>query len=336
MLPLAIIVAGCSAPAPVPSENDGPVTSVEDIDLTGETIRFIVSPPDVLATNLEYLLDILEGWGATVDRVEVLSTTGLQGILANQVDFATNGADELVLGTAAGTGITAIASHRAVMDYVLASSESIDSVEDLEGKTVGVSGPAGFDALLGRLVLNKYGVDPSKVNFVQIGNSGDRAAALVSGRVDATTIFLSTWLAITDEVEGVKELTRIADEVEDFPKEAIFGLPAYIESHPNVALAIACANLESNRWFQDNRDEWIDYAVDFVPDATEEEVGALYDLVKEVGMYPTDANELLIPEGLQSLADAMLDNGDITTEADMGAVIDHSYLDQAAEIGCGA
>jgi NitT/TauT family transport system substrate-binding protein len=336
VVPLALLASGCAAQpgASAPTGAAAEVTSVEDIDLTGERIRFIVSPPDVLATNLEYLLDTLEGWGAEVERIEVLSTTGLQGVLANQVDFATNGADEMVLGTANGTGITAIGSHRAKMDYVMAGSEDINSVEDLEGKTVGVSGPAGFDALLTRLLLDKYGVDSESVNFVQIGNSGDRAAALIGGRVDAVTIFLSTWLGIEDQ--AVTEVSRLADELAEFPKEAIFGLPAYIDAHPNVALAVACANLQANRWFGEERDEWIAKAIDFVPDATEEEVGRLYDLATDLGMYPTDADELLVPAGLQDLADAMFDNGDIPAETDMRDVIDHSYLDQAAEIGCGA
>jgi ABC-type nitrate/sulfonate/bicarbonate transport system substrate-binding protein len=336
LAPLALLGSGCAAQpvSPSPAQPGAEVTSPDDIDLTGERIRFIVSPPDVLATNLEYLLDTLEGWGAEVERVEVLSTTGLQGVLANQVDFATNGADEMVLGTANGTGITAIASHRAKMDYVMAGSEDITSVADLEGKTVGVSGPAGFDALLTRLLLDKYGVDADTVKFVQIGNSGDRAAALIGGRVDAVTIFLSTWLGI--EGQAVNEVSNLADELGDFPKEAIFGLPAYIDSHPNVALAVACANLEANRWFADERDEWIAKALDFVPDSTDDEVSSLYDLVAGIGMYPTDADELLVPSGLQDLADAMLDNGDIQEPTDMSDVIDHSHLDQAAKIGCGA
>lgn len=335
-LPLAAALVACSTPAPVvdPDSLDS-ITSVDDIDLTGEKIRVVVSPPDVLATNLEKLLDTLEEYGAEVDRVEVLSTTGLQALIANQVDFATNGADELVLGAANGTGITAIASHRQKMDYIMAVAPGITSLEDLAGKTLGVSSPTGFDANLSRLLLNQAGVDVSSVNIVQIGNSGDRAAALVSGRIDAATIFLSTWLSIEDSGQA-EELVRVSDELDVSPKEAIYGLPAYIDSHPQVALAVACANLESNRWFADHKDEWVAKALDFVPDATEEEVSQMYDLAAQVGMYPTEASELLIPEGLQALADAMLENGDIPTAVDTASIIDHSYLDKAAEIGCGA
>ena len=336
-LPLVVAFAACAAPATPAAEEDDldSITSVDDIDLTGERIRVIVSLPDVLATNLNVLLDQLEDWGAEVDRIEVLSTTGLQALIANQVDFATNGADELVLGTANGAAATAIASHRAKMDYVFAAAPGISSLEDLSGKIVGVSSPTGFDANLTRLILEQAGIDTDTVSFVQIGNSGDRAAALVSGRIDAATIFLSTWLTIADSGQAV-ELVRIADELDVSPKEAVFGLPAYIESHPKVALAVACANLESNRWFADNRDEWIEYALDFVPDATEDEVAQMYELASQVGMYPTDASELLIPSGLQALADAMYANGDIPNEVDTSTIIDHSYLDKAAEIGCGA
>jgi ABC-type nitrate/sulfonate/bicarbonate transport system substrate-binding protein len=337
ILPLAAGLVACStpeAPAADPDSLDS-ITSIEDLDLTGEKIRVVVSPPDVLATTLEKLLDTLSDYGAEVDRVEVLSTTGLQALIANQVDFATNGADELVLGAANGTGITAIASHRQKMDYIMAVAPGITSLEDLAGKTLGVSSPTGFDANLSRLLLAQAGVDVNKVNIVQIGNSGDRAAALVGGRIDAATIFLSTWLSIEDSGKA-DELVRVSDELDVSPKEAIYGLPAYIDSHPKVAVAVACANLESNRWFTDHKDEWIEKALDFVPDATEQEVSQMYDLASEVGMYPTEASELLVPEGLQALADAMLENGDIPTAVDTSTIIDHTYLDKAAEIGCGA
>jgi len=68
---------------------------------------------------------------------------------------------------------------------VLVGKTEFDSVASLEGATIRMSGPTGFDALLTRFSLADVGLDPeTDVNFVQIGGSPDRAAALRAGRVD--------------------------------------------------------------------------------------------------------------------------------------------------------
>ncbi|TDD95881.1 hypothetical protein [Jiangella asiatica] len=69
-----------------------------------------------------------------------------------------------------------------------------------------------------------------------------------------------------------------------FTKEALFARRDYVEDNPDVALAVACANLEANAWFHDDPDAWVDLAV-------------------------------------ETLADAMLDNGDIAqTDEPLGAL----------------
>jgi NitT/TauT family transport system substrate-binding protein len=329
----ALLITGCSAPAPGPT----PPTEISgEIDLTGETIRITVPSAEALTSNLFYMLDLLEAWGAKVDRIELVSTNGVQALLAGQTDLVAAPSDEAVLGAANDLDVVGIASQRATMDYVLAAQRSIDSVADLEGKNIGISGPAGFDALLGRLTLAKNGVDAGDVNFVQIGSSGDRAASLVGGRIDAATILLSDWLVLSNQTDKVKDLARMSDELADFPKELIFGSRDYFDAHEQVGLAVACANLEANRWFADDREGWIAYTRALVPTLGEEDAQQLYDTVAEMNMFPTNAAQLVVAEGLQGLADAMLENGDITGSVDAAALVEHRFLDEAAAMGCGA
>lgn len=329
----AMIFSGCATSAP---QAEVPDDISSEIDLSGERIRITVPSPEALTSNLFYMLDLLEGWGAEVDRIELVSTNGVQALVAGQTDLVAAPSDELVLAAANGVEALGVASQRAKMDYVLAARQDIGSVKDLVGANIGISGPAGFDALLGRLTLNGNGVDPSDVNFVQIGSSGDRAASLLAGRVDASTILLSDWLVLSSQTDKVKDLVRMSDELSDFPKEAIFGTVEYLEDNEQVGLALACANLEANNWFETDKEGWIKYTRDLVPTLTEADAEQLYDLVSEMEMFPTDADALLVPEGLQGLADAMLENGDITEPVEASKLVSHDYLDQAVEIGCGA
>lgn len=305
------------------------------IDLTGQTVRVTITPAEALLTNNYYAFDLLEQWGATVDRLEITTTTGTQAVLAGQADWVSSPSDELILGAAEGADLLAVGSPRSALDYVLVASTDIETVDDLVGRSLGMSSPSGFDALLSRIALGRNDIEPSEVDFVQIGGSGDRAAALLGGRIDASTIILSDWLVLSNRTDDVHEVLVLSDVLDDFTKEAYFASPDYIEANPDVALAFACANLEANAWFNEDPDAWVAYALDNVPNITEEELVELHATVDQMNMFPTDWEDLLPEGGMQALADAMLDNGDIRQAVDAEALVDRSFLEEAAGMGCG-
>jgi ABC-type nitrate/sulfonate/bicarbonate transport system substrate-binding protein len=68
---------------------------------------------------------------------------------------------------------------------LFSKNPAIQSVKDLEGRTVGV-GPVGAQLYqVTAALLKKKGVDVSKVQFVNVGNSEDVFRAMVAGTVDA-------------------------------------------------------------------------------------------------------------------------------------------------------
>ena len=86
------------------------------------------------------------------------------------------------------TIIGSLANHTSESPYIgllVGKDSGINSAKDLVGKTIGVVG------LQDQLSLSIYnwlatnGVDPSKVRFVEVGNSAG-AASVESGRIDAT------------------------------------------------------------------------------------------------------------------------------------------------------
>lgn len=54
----------------------------------------------------------------------------------------------------------------------------------------------------------------------------------------------------------------------------------------------------------------------------------------DIEMYPMDAGELLEVEGVQAIADIMLESGDFENPVESLELVDRSYLDDAAA-GCG-
>lgn len=341
-----------AAPAPAPGaggaaapgggeqieEGQIPPTGIEggpEFDLSGKEIVATTSPPGAINMGTFFAYKRLEEWGADVETVIITTTSGVQTILAGRADIASQGSDEVILGAAEGAEVEAIGAPSTAMDYVLVAKEGIDTVADLQGKTIGMSGPAGFDALLARFALEGEGLDPqSDANFTQIGGSPARGAALLTGQVDAATIFLEDWEELDRQTDDLQLILYMADIVPEFPASAYFAKAEYWDENPEVALALACANLQANAWINEDEERYVDYVTQVVPGATEEAAQAIYTAGQDVNMWPTDPDELFSVEGLGGLVDAMVETGDISEPVDPSEIVDMSYLQEAAEMGC--
>lgn len=329
---LAFLIAGGATAQLSPQE----AAAEFDIDLSGTSITTTSSLTSALLMPQSYMFDMLEAWGADVEVVTLTTTSGVQALLAGRSNLAPHGADELIIGAAEGAELLAVGSPQSQVNYVLIAKNEIGSVEELEGRTIGMSGPAGFDALLTRFSLRDAGLDPeTDVQFVQIGGSPDRAAALLAGRIDAATIGLDDWFELSNRTEDVHLVKYMSEVVSDFPTELYFSTREYIEGNPDVALAIACGNLEANQWANENKEAFIEYTIEKVPGATPEGVEELYDAAMDVGMWPVTPEGVLSRSGLTGLMEAMQETGDISRPVDVEQFIDVSYLQQAAEMGCG-
>ncbi|MDQ3695730.1 MAG: ABC transporter substrate-binding protein [Chloroflexota bacterium] len=304
-------------------------------DLSGVQIR-VTTAGETLEMPAYRIWDYIGEWGAEVDKIELTSTTGVQALLANQAELAGQGTDELILGAAEGADLVAIASTKDKMDYVMVTSNEINSVQDLAGRTIGMSGPAGFDTMLARLTVQQNGMSLDDVNFVQIGGSPDRAAALLTGRIDAAVVFIPDWFELQLRTDEIQDLLYMSEVLPGAAKSVIFGRREFIEANPELALAVACANLEAFEWFNQDKQRFIDYTIENVPGVTEEALSITWDEMIELDMYPLDPDELLNIEGVQLVADAMLENGDIQNPVDASQFVDRSYLEEAAAMGCGA
>lgn len=318
---------------------EGPPTGVTggpSFDLEGVSLTATTSIPGALNVGTFWAFQRLREWGADVEVVVLTTTTGIQTLLAGRSDLASHGSDEVVLGAAEGADVVAIGAPNTRMDYVLVASNEFETVEDLNGATIAMSGPAGFDALLSRFSLERAGLNPDQdVNFAQIGGSPERATALLSGQVDAATIFLEDWQELRLQTEELGLIQYMAEIVPDFPSSAYFAQRSFWEENRELALALACANLQANAWINEDKERFIDYTLEVVEGATPEATAATYDAAQEIDMFPTDPNELFSVQGLGGLVDAMVETGDISEPVDPRQISDISYLREAASMGCG-
>lgn len=310
--------------------------AADKFDLSGTEVTIGTAQAQVLNIGTLRMIEMLESWGADVTRVELPSISGLEAIIADRIEVASRSSDEILIGQARGVDVVAIGAPISTMHYAIVSTPGVNSISDLKDKSIGTSGPGGFNGMLFRYMLKQNGLEPEvDVAVVPVGGSSERAAAIMAGQVNATVVYIDNWLALEAQGANAQLLGYVADIVPGLSSRAVFAERDYIESNSELATAIACANLEANYWINSSKEDFVSYTMENVRGANEEAVAKFYDVAIDINMFPTTPSELLDPSGYQALADLLYDGGELDTKLDASSFVDSSYLEKAADMGCG-
>jgi ABC-type nitrate/sulfonate/bicarbonate transport system substrate-binding protein len=158
---------------------------------------------------------LFEKHGLNVNLVSIRgSATTMQTLVGGDIDviYVTGAAAISAAGRGAPVIIIATSGHN---DYKLLAHSSIASLQQLKGKTVGISNPAGSDFFALRRMLPKLGLVPGKdVSFLTTGiqSSIEKVLLILEGRIHAT-LGSSDTVALY-ELKGQK-LSVLADAVEN-------------------------------------------------------------------------------------------------------------------------
>ncbi len=96
--------------------------------------------------------------------------------------------------------------------FVMMSRPEIKGFDDLRGKTIGVTQLQESTATMIRLLLEKHGIKRDEYNFIALGGTPNRYAALVRGAVSAT--MLSPPFDYKAEGDGMKRMGNAFDAFE--------------------------------------------------------------------------------------------------------------------------
>ena len=111
----------------------------------------------------------------------------IAALTSGEVDFASiGGAQAVFRSNSRGLDLYIIGSISNTTNYVLLGNKQTRTIEDLKGKTVGITGAGSFSEFAIKTFLRKYNLEPNKdVMLRTIGESPVRAAALEKGLIAA-------------------------------------------------------------------------------------------------------------------------------------------------------
>ena len=243
------------------------------------------------------------------------SPMAVRALLSGDADVVETGGDTALLAMESGAPIDILLSPVARSTDVVVAKAPIASIADLKGKSFAVSAPGSPGDVLGRLLLQKNGVDPGQVQFVGLGSPADRVRALLGGKVDSTS---ATILVIEPVLEAiakgeVKVLASLGEQFPAIPLSYIVAQESVIKSRRDAMVRFVRGYVEGLRWAQANPDEAARIGAKHI---RETPVNVLTSGMREMSrlkVYGVDGG--ISEKGLQDTQQALKDLGRIKTVA---------------------
>jgi NitT/TauT family transport system substrate-binding protein len=148
---------------------------------------------------------------------------------------------------------------------VAAPGGKVKTLQDLRGKTIGVSSAGSPSQFYLNYLLIKSGIQPADVSIASVGMGATAVAAVEHQQVDAATLFGSAITALEARRPDLIVLAdtrtaaglRAAFGVDDYPASALLAKEVWLKAKPDVARRISRAVLHSLTWLREHSPEEI-------------------------------------------------------------------------------
>jgi NitT/TauT family transport system substrate-binding protein len=295
-----------------------PAFSLEKINVTlpSKSFQFIIFP---LAKERGYMKEE----GIDLNIVVMASTTGLQAVLAGEMDFTGSGSSALVAVTKGNAPLkTVLAVNDQVLQWLMARAQ-FGSLKELKNKKIAVTGVASVATFMLKKVAPKYGVDANKdLTFLALP-PGQRLAALASGTVDAGLLSSEERFSALDQ--GMKEIMYLGKEVKN-SWGTVATNDQFIKEKPKLMHGFMRALLKALRLVKQNREVAIDAIVKF-SELKRELAARTYDDI--IGTFTT--NGVVDEETQKNDLDIVREVVKVTKEVPIERAYDFSFAKKADE-----
>jgi ABC-type nitrate/sulfonate/bicarbonate transport system substrate-binding protein len=212
------------------------------------------------------------------------------------------------------------------------ADKNINGIKDLKGKRIAVGqvGDAPYGYLLA--LLSKSGMSARDVQWIPVGTDvNGRAAALTSGRVEATLLTAPAYFKV--EEQGFKTLANLADHAEIFASTAYLMKRSVVTADPKLPEKLIQAQAEGIKRFYEDKAFAVQTFLKYDSSAKADEVARVYDLYAKPQAFER------VPFVLAPAVKSVLDQqSDPQIAAQMKAydfhkVIDNSYVERLVKDG---
>lgn len=337
MLLVLALVAGCSKPA----QNPAPPASGTPTNTSGDTpapepepqappvlirIGYASDPDYTQLANYKWEEYLQSKYGYQVEHYFFDgSQVAYKALLAGAIDVSVAAVLPAIQVSMQSPTLKLklIASDLQAPDYVLVSRQGINSLKDLEGGRLGISTPGDISDTLSRAVLQREGIDMSKVNILKIGGTGARMAALLSDQIDAGMAHADSGLAAAEK--GLNILYAVGNSTQGYLQHGLVANEKWISKDTAVTQNVVNAFIDSVRWAAGSKEEYIEFSKQWIPEVSDNIRNEAYDIFTNINMFAVNGG--LSQENLQTTLDLELEAGSLEEAVAFEEWVDTTFVD---------
>jgi NitT/TauT family transport system substrate-binding protein len=259
------IATACAAPAapasspPPPAASAPPAAAAPATTASVPVTRLPIVYSTSSAANSPLQLGQDQGiFQANALEVELTHAPGNAGpaaMISGQAPMMVGGCAETVAAVAGGGDFVIWLQPTNRMQYMLAGGPNVPDAASLRGKRTAVSRLGSSSHLSTKFMLKHLGLDPEQdVTYVQVGNTPDRVAALLSGSVDATILSMDEGNLLSSQ-PGMRIIVDMTREAVPYCANAVVTPRQYLRENPDVIRRFTRAYVEMTARYKLNRAE---------------------------------------------------------------------------------
>jgi ABC-type nitrate/sulfonate/bicarbonate transport system substrate-binding protein len=174
------------------------------------------------------------------------------------------------------------------------ANPAIKTVKDLEGKTIGTGAVGALVYVAAAALLRRFGVDPAKVTFVNIGSSSDVFRAVAAKKIDAGPA-QHEFTRMAAQL-GVRALATFATDLPQFTQQGAFTTDRIIAQKRDVLVRTLAAYGKAYRYVDSpaSKADYVQAFADAVGPDSAEQAEDLWTWFQQYKAY--DAALVLTPE----------------------------------------
>jgi len=188
----------------------------------------------------------------------------LEALMGGSADVVCGFYDHTIQMAAQGKDLRAFVAMLRYPGLVLVSP-SAGNIEDLKGKTVGVSAPGSSTHMFLNYLLVKHGMKPDDVSNASIGMSATAVGAVTHNKVDAAVMTDPALAIVRKQMPGLHILadTRTAEGVrsvfgvDSYPSAVLYSKAEWVEKNRETAKQLAGAMVRTLSWMRSHTPEEI-------------------------------------------------------------------------------
>jgi NitT/TauT family transport system substrate-binding protein len=245
----------------------------------------------------------------------------IAALVSGEVDFAAiGGAQAVFRSRARGLDISIIGCTSSTTNYLLLGNKQTKTVEDLKGKTIGITGAGTYSEFAMRAFLKKSNINPDKeVVLRAIGGTVLRAAAIEKGIIAAAPF------SPEDGVRLIKAGYSVISNLNEslgIPQNILVSRNEFLEKYPETSKRVLKAYIQGINLAKFNKREAIKAGYEAGLQGEPEIVSAAWDLYS----HGLTSDLSIATAGLQQMLDEDIRNGVVEKNFTLDRVVNDRIL----------